>query len=108
MCRDVDGTCCLLDALAAPKASSRRQQDVLSSLAFLTTSSETNASCVVASGGMAALVPLLGKRCESTVIGAVGVIANILLSPAGQVRLLIRCHTSAWCYHLEHHNCGWS
>ena len=83
--RDVDGTCCLLDALAAPKASSRRQQDVLSSLAFLTAGSEANADCVVASGGMAALVPLLGKRCEKTVIGAVGVIANILLSPAGQV-----------------------
>ena len=92
LCRDVDGTCCLLDALTAPKASARRQQDVLSSLAFLTTGSVANSGSVVAAGGMAALVPLLGKRCERTVIGAVRVISNILTSPAGQVSMLCCCH----------------
>ena len=92
LCRDVDGTCCLLDALTAPKASARRQQDVLSSLAFLTTGSAANSGSVVAAGGMAALVPLLGKRCERTVIGAVRVISNILTSPAGQVSMLCCCH----------------
>ena len=83
--RDVDGTCCLLDTLAAPKVSKNRQQDILSTLAFLTSGSEINAGSVVASRGMATLVPLLGKRCEATVAGAVQVISNLLISPAGQV-----------------------
>jgi hypothetical protein len=83
--RDVDGTCCLLDTLAAPKVSKNRQQDILSTLVFLTSGSEINAGSVVASRGMATLVPLLGKRCEATVAGAVQVISNLLISPAGQV-----------------------
>ena len=84
--RDVDGTCCLLDALAAPRVSGKKQQDVLSTLAFLTSGSELNAGSVVASRGMATLVPLLLKRSEKTVTGAARVIANVLVSPAGQVR----------------------
>jgi len=84
--RDVDGTCCLLDALAAPKVSGKKQQDVLSTLAFLTSGSEINAGSVVASQGMATLVPLLGKKSEKIVIGAAKVIANLLISPAGEVR----------------------
>jgi len=84
--RDVDGTCCLLDALAAPKVSGKKQQDVLSTLAFLTSGSEINAGSVVASRGMATLVPLLGKKSEKIVIGAAKVIANLLISPAGEVR----------------------
>ena len=85
--RDVDGTCCLLDALAVPKVSGKKQQDVLSTLAFLTSGSELNAGSVVASRGMATLVPLLLKRSEKTVIGVAKVIANVLISPAGQVRI---------------------
>ena len=86
MCdRDVDGTSCLLDALAVPKVTGKKQQDVLSTLAFLTSGSEVNAGSVVASRGMATLVPLLLKRSEKTVIGAAQVIANVLISPAGQV-----------------------
>ena len=81
----------LLPAGCAERAQGipRRQQDVLSSLAFLTTGSVANSGSVVAAGGMAALVPLLGKRCERTVIGAVRVISNILRSPAGQVSLFV-------------------
>lgn len=83
--RDVDGTCCLLDTLAAPKVSPKRQQDILSTLAFLTLGSEVNAGSVVASRGMATLVPLLGRRSEKTVISAARVIANLLASAPGQV-----------------------
>ena len=68
-----------------PKVSGKKQQDVLSTLAFLTSGSELNAGSVVASRGMATLVPLLLKRSEKTVIGAAKVIANVLISPAGQV-----------------------
>ena len=85
MCRDVDGTCCLLDTLAAPTVSKKCQQDILSTLAFLTSGSEINAGSVVASRGMATLAPLLGRRSEATVAGAVRVISNLLVSPAGQV-----------------------
>ena len=89
--RDVDGTCCLLDALAVPKVSGRKQQDVLSTLAFLTSGSELNAGSVVASQGMATLVPLLLKRSEKTVTGAATVIANVLVNPAGQVSMPPSC-----------------
>ncbi len=94
--RDVDGTCCLLDALAVPKVSGKKQQDVLSTLAFLTSGSELNAGSVVASRGMATLVPLLLKRSEKTVIGAAKVIANVLVSPAGQVS-----RQPSFCIHLS-------
>ena len=93
MCRDVDGTCCLLDTLAAPNVSKKCQQDILSTLAFLTSGSEINTGSVVASRGMATLVPLLGKRSEATVAGAVRVISNLLVSPAGQVGRISWLHT---------------
>lgn len=66
------------------------QERALSTLAFLTTSA-ANLDIVVASNGIATLVPLLGAKLEATALAAAGVLRKLLTTSAGQVGHLILC-----------------
>lgn len=59
------------------------QERALSTLAFLVTS-PANTKIIVASNGVAVLVPLLGARNESVVTAASGILRRLLPLPSGQ------------------------
>ncbi len=83
-CRDADGITALLDVLGTPKTAADMQERALSTLAFLVTS-PANTKIIVASNGVAVLVPLLGARSDGIVTAASGILRRLIPLPSGQV-----------------------
>lgn len=88
--RDADGITALLEVLRTNKTEPQMHERALSTLAFLTTSA-ANLDIVVASNGVATLVPLLGAKSEATALAAAGVLRKLLTTSAGQVGHFILC-----------------
>lgn len=74
--------------LATPKTVADMQERALSTMSFLVTS-PANTKIIVASNGVAVLVPLLGARSDGVVTAASGILRRLLPLPSGQVCSLL-------------------